>query len=102
MQAGGKIEGEESPAAALRRELREEIGLSLDEDVARHLGCFTAPAANETGYTVEAEIFHVRVSHDPVPRAEIEEAVWVDLETAEAMPLAPLTRYQVLPLSRTL
>lgn len=102
MQAGGKIKGEESPMAALRRELHEEIGLSLDESGARHLGRFNASAANEVGHTVEAEIFHVRTTHDPTPSAEIEEAVWVKPRIAEAMPLAPLTRCHVLPLSRTL
>lgn len=102
MQAGGKIEANESPAAALQRELHEEIGLFLDEEGAQYLGSFSAPAANETGYTVEAELFHVRILHDPVLSSEIEEAVWVDEEAAKAMPLAPLTRYAVLPLSRTL
>lgn len=102
MQAGGKIEEGESPISALRRELNEEIGLVLADDDARHLGCYSAPAANEPGYTVEAEIFHVRMRHDPATRSEIEEAVWVDHVAATAMPLAPLTRDHILPLSRTL
>lgn len=98
MQAGGKIEAGESPLDALCRELHEEIGLSIDHATARHLGCFTAPAANEPGRSVEAELFHVRIAHDPAPSLEIEEAVWADQVTAETMPLAPLTRGHVLPL----
>jgi 8-oxo-dGTP diphosphatase len=102
MQAGGKIEQGESALSALHRELREEIGLSLNEDEARYLGQFSADAANEANHVVVAEIFHVRVSYTPTVSAEIEEAVWVAPATAELMSLAPLTRDHVIPLSRTL
>jgi 8-oxo-dGTP pyrophosphatase MutT (NUDIX family) len=102
MQAGGKIEDGESPLAALRRELSEEIGLVLGEHDARHVGCYFAPAANEPDHTVKAEVFHVRVQYEPVTRLEIEEALWVDPGTAAAMPLAPLTRDFILPLARAL
>ncbi|WCP71907.1 NUDIX hydrolase [Sphingomonas hankookensis] len=98
MQAGGKIEAGEAPVDALCRELREEIGFSVDRAMPRHLGCFTAPAANEPGRSVRTDLFHVRFAQDPAPSLEIEEAVWADLATAEAMPLAPLTRDHVLPL----
>jgi 8-oxo-dGTP pyrophosphatase MutT (NUDIX family) len=102
MQAGGKIEGDESALCALRRELKEEIGLSFVDRDARHLGRFVAPAANEPNHKVEAEIFHIRVQHAPQVRSEIEEAVWVSHAEAMALPLAPLTRDYMLPMSRTL
>ncbi len=101
MQAGGKIEPGESAICALRRELDEEIGLCLDEE-APYLGQFTASAANEPQHVVIADIFHVRVQHNPVIRAEIAEAIWVSRVEAETMPLAPLTREHVLPLARAL
>lgn len=102
MQAGGKIENGESPLSALRRELSEEIGLMLADGDARYLGRYSAPAANEPGHIVEAEVFHVLMQHDPIMRSEIEEAIWVDHVTAATLPLAPLTRDHLLPLSRTL
>lgn len=83
---------------ALRRELREEIRLVLGEDDARYLFRYSAMAANEPSYTVKAEIFYVRMRHDPTTRSEIEEAVWVDHVSAIALPLAPSARDHTLHL----
>lgn len=102
MQAGGKIEDGESPLSALRRELHEEIGLDLVDGDARPLGRFSAPAANEPGHVVDADVFHIRARHIPDIRSEIEEAIWVDAAEAMALPLAPLTRDHILPLFRAL
>lgn len=71
MQAGSKIEGDESAINALRRELSEKIGLLLTHGEGRYLGRFSAPAANETDHVVEAEIFHVRTCHTPTTGFEI-------------------------------
>lgn len=98
MQAGGKIEPGEDPAAALCRELREELGLVVTRRDLHPLGRFSAPAANEPGQRVDAMVFHLRLDHDPIPAAEIAEAVWVDPAQALALPLAPLTRDHILPL----
>ena len=73
MQPGGKIEAGEQPVHALARELEEELGLRIDPAQARYLQQFSAPAANEPGHVVEAEVFLVHI-HSPVtPAAEIEE-----------------------------
>jgi 8-oxo-dGTP pyrophosphatase MutT (NUDIX family) len=102
MQAGGKIEDGENPLSALRRELSEEIGLYLTDEVTPYLGLFSAAAANEPDHLVEAEVFHIRIQHTPETQSEIEEAVWVSPAEAATMSLAPLTRDHILPLSRTL
>ncbi|MCT8000799.1 NUDIX domain-containing protein [Sphingomonas sanguinis] len=100
MQAGGKIEPGEEPAAALARELNEEIGLIVAPSEFRPLGRFSAPAVNEPDHRVDAHVFHLCTDHDPVPAAEIAEALWVDPAEADALPLAPLTRDHILPRHR--
>ncbi|MDD1960261.1 NUDIX domain-containing protein [Pseudomonas sp. 39004] len=100
MQPGGKIDAGETPVAALVRELHEELGLRIDPAQAIPLGRFSAPAANEPGHEVQAELFRVDSAEAVVPAAEIEEVVWLAADQAPALELAPLTRDLILPLYR--
>ena len=102
MQPGGKIEPGEQPFDALARELREELGLGVSPEAARHCGRFTAPAANEPGFIVEAELYALPLDGEPQPAAEIAEIAWLDPGTASTLPLAPLTRDHALPLWHSL
>jgi 8-oxo-dGTP pyrophosphatase MutT (NUDIX family) len=100
MQPGGKIERQEQPVNALARELEEELGLRIDPAQATYLGKFSAPAANEPGFVVEAELFQLNIASHVAPAAEIEEVVWIDPATDGGLVLAPLTRDLILPFYR--
>lgn len=102
MQPGGKIEPGEQPFDALARELREELGLVVSLETMRHCGRFAAPAANEPGFIVEAELFILPLDGEPQPAAEIAEIAWLEPGTASTLPLAPLTRDHAVPLWRSL
>ena len=97
MQPGGKIDAGEQPAEALVRELHEELNLRVDPSQAVYLGQFSAPAANEPGFTVEAELFKVQVDVAVTPAAEIEEVCWINPMGEGDLHLAPLTRDLILP-----
>jgi 8-oxo-dGTP diphosphatase len=98
MQPGGKRDPGEDDAAALARELDEELGCQVVSGSLRPLGEFVAPSANEPGFAVRASVYAVNVEGTVAPRAEIEEIAWVDPGRVDGLPLAPLTRDHVLPL----
>ena len=100
MQPGGKIEAHEQPVNALARELEEELGLRIDPAHAAYLGQFSAPAVNEPGFIVEAELFLLTIDANVSPAAEIEEVQWIDPISDGDLPLAPLTRDVILPFYR--
>ena len=91
MQPGGKIEAGESSAEALVRELSEEVGVALSVDSLAWVGRFGAAAANEAGFTVDCDVFFVRVDERGAVAAEIEELAWVDPRAMDHLVLAPLT-----------
>jgi 8-oxo-dGTP pyrophosphatase MutT (NUDIX family) len=90
MQPGGKLEPGEAAGDALVRELAEELGLRVGADELGHLGRFTAPAANEPGYDVDADVFTAPLGGPVEPLAEIEELRWVVPGRTGDLPLAPL------------
>lgn len=100
MQPGGKIDAGEQPAEALARELHEELGLIIEPTDAVYLGNFSAPAVNEPGFVVEAELFQVTIDEPVSPAAEIEEVRWIDPAADGDLLLAPLTRDLILPFYR--
>ena len=101
MQAGGKLGEGEAAVDALRREIGEELGCDIGGSPLA-LGRFSAPAANEPGRIVEAELFAVTLAGEVRPAAEIEDAIWHDPDDVESIVLAPLTRDHALPLAREL
>jgi len=100
MQPGGKIEAHEQPVQALARELEEELGLRIDPAQACHLGVFSAPAANEPGFIVQAEVFLLNIDAPVSPAAEFEEVCWIDPAGDSDLVLAPLTGEVILPFYR--
>ena len=98
-QPGGKRDADDrDDLHTLARELHEELGCTMLREDACWLGRFSAPAANEPGHVVEAEVYEVRVEGQIEARAEIEELRWVDPAAPRDLLIARLSREQILPL----
>ena len=98
-QPGGKRDADDrDDLHTLARELHEELGCTMLREGARWMGRFSAPAANEPGHVVEAEVYEVRVEGTIEARAEIEEIRWIDPAATGDVLIARLSREQILPL----
>lgn len=95
MKPGGKRDAGEDDLTTLARELDEELGCRLVH--AELLGHFSAPAANEAGFTVRSATYLAAVDGEIAARAEIEELAWIDPAAPGDRRLAPLLTEQVLP-----
>jgi 8-oxo-dGTP diphosphatase len=100
MLPGGKPAAGETPLAALGREIEEELGCGLNPAHCSPLGIFEAPAANEPGFTVRAELFAATLNGAPDARGEIDEIAWIDPDLETPLHLAPLMRQYALPIAR--
>jgi 8-oxo-dGTP pyrophosphatase MutT (NUDIX family) len=96
MQPGGKLRDSESHLAALERELGEELKCSVRPGSPVFLGTLSAPAANETGFLVEAALYRVELVGAISAASEIEEIVWIDPAQPHCLELTPLTRETVV------
>ena len=92
---GGKPDGGEDAERALRRELREELGVTLVH--AEPLAVVHDEAALERT-PMELRVFLAEVAGDPAPQAEITAMAWVGSDGAGVAELAPAIRNHVLPL----
>lgn len=98
-QPGGKRDADDrDDLHTLARELHEELGCTMLREGARWLGRFSAPAANEPGHVVEAEVYEVSAEGPFEARAEIEEIRWIDPAATGDLSIARLSREQILPL----
>ena len=98
MQPGGKPEAGETAAETLSRELREEIGASIPPEKLVPLGQYTAPAANEAGATLIADVFRATLTGPIAAAAEIDDVRRLSPAELATLPVAPLITQHMLPL----
>ena len=61
MQVGGKLESNEPPEVAIKREILEEIG--CESEIKQFVGRFETAAANEPDHLLVSYVYEVELKH---------------------------------------
>ena len=94
--SGGKPEAGEDDAAALAREIREELGCGVVASNLSRVGDFTAPAAGQPGASFTVRLYRGLPDGVPEPRAEIEGILWFDADASDPSTVAASIRGGIL------
>ena len=96
---GGKLDGQETPAEALVREVWEELQIKLAVNDLTALGTFVAAAENEANTCVHAHAFIAQLpsNQKPVISAEIAQMQWLPLHEPPPETTASLLRHHIIP-----
>ncbi|MCH1866936.1 TIGR00730 family Rossman fold protein [Nocardioides sp. CFH 31398] len=92
---GGKLEPGESHPTALRREVREELGLDLDPTSITPLTVIDAPAHGRDGQRLRMHCYTAQATGTPATNSEVDELCWLGSSTDPrcAPAVAQLLRY---------
>ncbi len=74
---GGHVEAGETAIDALKREVREELAVELNDDGLTLVGKYTDRAA-DSGEEFQLTLYSGEVRGEPTPSAEIKECIWFD------------------------
>ena len=96
LMPGGKPERDESVVEALRRELLEEIGCSVDDNSLSLLGHFE-DFTSDGKSRVAIDLFAGEIVGEPKASTEIEELLWISAADAINPFITPIIKKQILP-----
>ena len=95
LMPGGKPEQGETPVAALKREVMEELGCSIEDSSIAFLGTFEDTAAGSSNM-VSIGLYTGKLVGTPKPCSEIEELVWVGANSRDGR-ISPVIRNKIVP-----
>lgn len=95
---GGKLENDETPVEALRREIEEEIQVKINTETLEHIGTFQAVAAGKENSIVEMYVYIITEYEGEISSSsEVEEIRWIDTNTHD-IEIGSIFEHDVMPL----
>lgn len=95
---GGKIQSGESSYDCLRRELAEELQITVQESDISYLNTFSAPAALDPSQVVIMENYLVRRYQGQItPSTEVVEVCWITSADSDKIKLGSIFREHIIP-----
>jgi 8-oxo-dGTP diphosphatase len=98
IQPGGKLEDNETETQAVVRELREEMGIEVDEASLEKIGDYYADAAGQTGKRLKLAAYLVKdFTGEPSPHSEVEEIRAFSSQIPEGVEVASILEHDIIP-----
>ncbi len=95
---GGKIEGEERPFDALKRELKEELNIDIKEDCVSEFGTFYAKATGNESKHIRMDVYIINEwEGTPVASSEIEKLQWISSNDVSSIKVGSIFEHEVIP-----
>jgi len=98
IQPGGKLEVGETETQAVVRELREEMGIEVDEANLEKIGDYFTDAAGQAGKRLKLAAYLVKdFKGEPSPQSEVEEIRSFSSQIPECVELASILEHDIIP-----
>jgi 8-oxo-dGTP pyrophosphatase MutT (NUDIX family) len=94
---GGKIERGESDIECLKRELKEELQVQIDDASLKFLGEYIDVAAGDPTKDVSIKLYQGKITGTPKPSQEITGIQWLGREDLAHPRLSPIIKNKIMP-----
>lgn len=94
---GGKFEKDEDDINCLKREIKEELNVGIDENSLRFVGEYVDISADNSSKDILIRLYQIETIGTPKPSAEINALHWIGRGDIKNLKVTPITRNKIIP-----